>query len=1016
MLHLAAVVAGAPPDRGGRCRSRATGLVAAFVVLVGALLPATAVRAEAQERVVVGTVTDARTLQPLAGAQVQVVGTNVGALSDARGRFRLEGLAGDQVTLRVVMLGRRPLDLPVRVGDTNVRVVLEEQAVALDELVVTGTAGGTQRRALGNSVAKIDAAEAVRLAAPPTTAALINARAPGVVMTAGTGMIGAGPRIRIRGAASYSLNDQPLIYVDGVRVNNQVASGLAVQGFGSGVVSRLNDINPDDIESIEIIKGPAAATLYGTEASNGVIQIITKRGAISERPRFTLNVRQGANWFSNPEGRVPVTYWRNPQTGEILSQNIVAQENARGTPIFKTGHLQGYHLDVSGGGQALRYYVGVDYDYNQGIEPTNSQKKFSGRTNLLVNAGESLDIATSLGLTSSLTNLVNEAGAGGIWFSTFFNTPELRNTPRRGFLFIPPEAVWAVQQPKQNVTRFTGSVQLNHRPFSWFSHRLTAGIDWTMEQDENLVERITDPEIAQFYSVAAQAGSKFIRTRAINYGTFDWSGSVDVGLTENLRSQTSVGAQFYRNFVHAVAAQGTNFPAPGLKVVDALAQTFGGDAYQENVTVGTFIQQQFGWRDRLFLTAAVRADDNSAFGENFNLVYYPKVSGSWVINEEPFWRWDFVDALKLRAAYGQSGQQPETFAALQSFQPVTAGNGGAAITPQFIGNPDLAPERGAEVELGFEAGLLDDRLGIDFTWYDQRTRDAILLRDVAPSLGFPGSQFVNLGAISNTGFEVALRGTPVRRRNLDWDVTFSFSNNESEVRDLGGEEFIVIGSQRHHLGFPVAGWFREVVVSAELDANGRAINVMCDGGRPAREGGPPALTGGSPVPCAQAPRLYLGRASPKYEGAVSTTLTLFDRVRLYGLVDYKTGHKAFDNNTRARCQVFLNCIETADPFNHDPKIVAQMQSPGTLVDFIINDASYARLREISGTYSIPERFLSRFGADRASLTLAARNVALWTKWTGLDPEGFFTTQLHTRLEQDNAPQLMSFVATLNVSF
>jgi len=959
---------------------------------------------------------DARTLQPVVGAQVVVVGTTLGTLTDASGRFRVENVPGTEVTLQLLMLGKRDASATVRVGDLSVRITMEDQAITLDELVVTGTAGGTQRRALGNSVAKIDASSIVEVAPIQTMAGLINARAPGVVVTPGTGMVGSGPRIRIRGAASYSLSDQPLIYVDGVRVNNQVASGLSIQGFGSGVVSRLNDINPDDIESIEIIKGPAAATLYGTEASNGVIQILTKKGVHSDRPRFTMSVRQGANWFSNPQGRVPVTYWRNPQTGEILSQNIVQQEKDRGFDIFRTGRMQGYHISASGGGTNVRYYTSVDYDFDQGIEPNNSQKRFSTRTNLNFTATDKLEVNTSLGLVDQRTNLAWEAGAGGIWFSTFFNTPALRDTPRRGFLFIPPEAAWAVQQPKQDVTRFTGSLQLNHQPFEWFAQRLAVGLDWTLEKDESLVERITDPEVAQFYSAAAQMGSKFIRNWAVSFTTFDWNGTATFKPTESLSSNTSAGAQYYRRFAQAVAASGTEFPAPALKTVDALAQTFGGDVYVENVTVGVYLQQQVGWKDRFFLTGAVRADDNSAFGENFELVYYPKISASWVITEEPFWRWNFMEAMKLRFAYGASGQQPATFAALQSYQPVTGGSGGGVVSPQFIGNPDLAPERGEEVELGFEAGLLEDRLGVDFTWYHQKTRDAILLKQVAPSFGFPGSQFVNLGAIKNAGVELSLRGTPLKRPGLNWDLQFTYSQNESEVLDLGGEEFIIIGSQRHHLGLPVAGWFREKVVSAEVNAAGVAVNVMCDGGRPARPGGPPVFLGGDPVPCAGAPRLYLGRASPKYEGAVSTTLTLFDRLRLYALVDYKAGHKAYDNNTRARCQIFRNCLETIEPEKYDPVIVAQMQSPGTLVDFIINDASFAKLREVSLAYTMPETLMRRIGAERGSVSLGARNLYTWTRWTGLDPEAFFVSNLHTRLEQDNTPQLMAFVTTFNVTF
>ncbi|MGH7458573.1 MAG: SusC/RagA family TonB-linked outer membrane protein, partial [Longimicrobiaceae bacterium] len=899
---------------------------------------------------------------------------------------------------------------------TDLRIALSETAIELDEVVVTGTAGAVERRSIGNAVSTIDAAAVMDIAPIPTTASLLNGRVPGVILQAGSGMIGSGPRIRIRGASSFSLSDQPLIYVDGIRVNNEISSGLTVQGFGSGVVSRLNDINPNDIESIEVIKGPAAATLYGTEASNGVIQIITKKGIPSEEPRFDFTMRQGATWFANAAERIPVTYWRNPGTGEVLSQNIVQQEIDRGTPIFSTGHLQGYSLNVSGGSGVFRYYVGIDYNDDEGVEPTNYQQRFSGRTNLSVTASDKLDLTASVGLTDSNTGLVFEAGAGGIWFSTVFNTPALRETPRRGFLFNPPETIWPVFSPRQNIDRFTGSLQVNHRPFEWFSQRLSVGTDLTHEQDESIVERITDPFLQQFYGAGTIAGSKFIRTRDVQYGTFDYSGTFQFPLRPDLQSSTAVGAQYYRRFVQAVSASGNNFPAPDLRTVDALAQTFGGDLFFENSTVGVFAQQQFSWKNRLFLTAALRADDNSAFGENFDLVYYPKVSGSWVISEEPFWNLGLVNTLRLRAAYGQSGQQPTTFAALQTFQPVTAGDGGSVVTPQFLGNPDLAPERGEEIELGFETSLLNERVGVEFTWYNQKTTDAILLRDVAPSLGFPGAQFVNLGSLRNNGFEVAVTGLAVDTRRAAWDLTLNLSSNESEVLDLGGEEFITIGSQRHQVGFPVAAWFREKVVSADLDANGRAINLMCDGGRAETEGGPPVLLGGPAVPCDQAPRLFLGRSSPKWEGALSSTLTLFDRVRLYGLIDFKRGHKYWDNNLRARCQILLTCLENIHPERFDPALIAEMQSSARFVSFVINDAGFAKLREVSLAYALPDEWVQPFGASRASISVAGRNLHTWTDWTGVDPESFFTSNLHTRLEQNTTPQLRQFLATINVSF
>ncbi len=1025
-------------DEPGRVHKAVILLACTALVALPALL-------EAQEGVIAGTVTDARTQRPLTGAQVVIVGGQRGTLTDMAGRFRIGGLTGQTAQVQIVIIGYRTTTRAVSVGDTNVRMQLEESAVELDEIVVTGTAGAVQKRSIGNTVTRIDAAGVVETAPVLNVGSLLNGRAPGVVIQPGTGMIGAGPRVRIRGTNSFSLNDQPLIYIDGVRTNNEVSSGITIQAFGSSVISRLNDINPDDIESIEIIKGPAAATLYGTEAANGVIQIITRKGRPGDRPGFNLTVRQGTSWFMNPEGRIPTTWARDPTTQQIFEFNIVENENkgapgralceqnlaqsidpsVKCGPIFKNGQVQGYSGNLSGGTDVVRYYLALDYDREEGVEPVNKLWRFSGRANVSVAPNSKLDLNASLGVTNSRTNLALEAGAGGIWFSTFFNNPNLKDTPRRGFLFNPPEAIWNYIDELQEVSRVTGSLQVNHRPFGWFSHRLALGLDLTNENDEELVERQVDPYMSNFFVGDQLLGSKFERRRGVNYTTVDYSGTVNRRVTSDISSRTSFGAQYYRKFIDVASAFGRQFPAPELKTISATAITTGFDDYVENATVGVYGEQQFSWKDRLFATAALRADDNSAFGQDFDLVYYPKVSLSWVINEEPFFRLPLVSTLKLRGAYGQSGQQPDNFAALRTFQPITTGAGTPAVTAQFLGNPSLGPERGTEIELGFEAGLLRERLGIDFTFYHQKTEDAILLKDVAPSFGFPGNIFVNAGEIKNQGLELQLKALAVQRRNVDVDLVFNLSTNDNEVVRLSGDApeacsgqqrfttsacFITLGSQRHQIGYPVGAWFRERVLTARLDAAGRATPELCDDGF----GGTTACldANGNLI----APRVYLGPASAKWEGSFSPTITLFDRLRLYGQIDFKGGHKHFDNNLRVRCQIFFICRENLVPQEYDPAVIAEMQSNARFISFVINDASFARLREVSASYTVPDRWANKVGARRATVSIAARNLHTWTQWTGLDPEAYFLVNLHARLEQDNTPQLAQFITTINFNF
>jgi TonB-linked SusC/RagA family outer membrane protein len=988
----------------------------AFARTVLALIPfvfTPVLAANAQSGTVSGVVID-RTLTPLPNAQVTVRGTQLGTQTDASGRFRISGISGSDAVLDIRRLGYKATSITASVG-TEARVSMEPASISLDAVVVTGQPGSTAKRTLGVDIAQIDASSITAKAPINNVQNLINGRAPGVTILQNSGVIGSGATVRIRGVSSFALSNQPLIYVDGIRVDNAQGTGPSNQAFGGSTTTRWNDFNPDDIESIEIVKGPAAATLYGTEAANGVIQIITKRGT-QGKPAWDVTIRGGTNQFANQESRIFTNYGPNPVTGAIESINMAQRESAAGNPVFKTGHMQSYDLGVGGGSPGFRYRVSGNYKRDGGVTPTNLLKNYGGRANFTLNPTDKLQVESNLGYVTGRTDLAIEAGYGGTTWTTYYARPDrLTNAagnplPNRGFYSATPEAYYKQYQLFQDINRFTGSVQITHSPLSWFSHHLTIGTDQGMEYNEDLSAVHNDPNFSYFFGSDADSGYKSVFTRQNSLSSATYVGTAKTILM-GLSTATSVGVDFFRRNTKYVSAYGEDFPGPGLTALSSTTSArTGSETSVQNNTVGVYAQEQLGFRDRLFLTAGVRSDNNSSFGSNFKRVYYPKVSASWVVSEEPFLRVPFANTLKLRAAYGQTGQAPLPYSAVPFFSATTGPGGSAAVTPSSRGNPDLGPERGYETELGLDAGFLNDRAGIEFTHFTGGTRNALLDRPVAPSSGYPGTQLVNAGKLTKHGDEIMIRATPIAGDRTSWDLTFSAASNHTKVVDLGGAPFLDSPSLyiRHTVGYPVGGWWEKRVVGATIDpTTGNATSVLCD----------PGPSGGAPILCDNAPVLFLGSTTPTSEGAFTSTLSFFSNFSIYTLIDFKGGYKKLDGNRRVRCHIFIECRENFFPKEFSPAIVGAITSRNYVSD-LINDASYTKLREISISYNLPGSFASRLGAARASVSIAGRNLHTWTNYQGLEPEASFQggSRGFGQWEQDVTPQLRSFVGTLRLNF
>jgi TonB-linked SusC/RagA family outer membrane protein len=982
---------------GGRMRSFASLAVTLLLVLPHIV---------AAQGTVSGTVRDQVTGNPIESAQVYLEDLDLGALTRADGAYVLLNVPVGTHTLAVQSLGYRTVSASVTVaaGQAVVHnVLLSQQALQLDEVVVTGTASASRVREIGNSVAVVDA-QVAELQPILNVSDLLRGRVAGVVVQQGSGDAGTASTIKIRGSSTMRLvNDGPLIYIDGVRVNNQMESGTRD-------VSRIDDLDPAMIESMEVIKGPAAATLYGTEAANGVINIRTKGGGVGEA-QWNFTIRQGAQWFRDPAGHSPTNWGVNPTSGQIESLNIL-ENQAESDLMFRNAHTQYYGIDVSGGTDAFQYFIAGSAASDEGVTRNSWAKKYNGRVNVVAQPNDELTISANAGIGLTRLRLPDDYP----YEDAVYGDPTRLGAgdARRGYRTATPESRIEKDLDLHEANRMTAGLTATHTPFEWFTHRLTFGLDVT-DQLEDQLDNFLSPEFAQFYSTNAALGARSLQRESVLYSTFDYAASAIRDLTATFRSTTSVGFQVYTKSVENVSADGERFPALGLASVSAAGIRSGADDLVENNTVGVYVQEQIGWRDRFFLTGAIRADDNSSFGENFDLVYYPKVSASWVVSEEDFWGLDFVSSFRLRAAYGESGQQPDAFDALRSFTTRASPSGSATLRPDSPGNSELGPERGVEIEAGFDASLFSGRLAIDFTYYDQTTKDAIVGRNVAPSTGFTQEQFVNIGQINNRGVELGLNARVIETPSFGWDVNANASTNRNRVEDLGLDGFLQLGwTTRHAEGFPVGSLFAPKVIFAEYEAGTDQINrdtMRCDDGN------------GQPVECDPDAWIYQGHPDPNLEVSFGSSFSIGDRVTLDALVQGKIGQSKYDLQAWWRYAAYQQTHLNLFPREYDINDVAEAQY-GASGEFAlwVNEASFVRFRELSLTYRLPDAWVQKVGTTRGSLSLAARNLGMiWTNWQEwphhdpevLDPSNTFTGNREPQ-EDSGIPPLTSMTITVRL--
>ena len=1006
-----------------RHRYLLVGLLTACFLLWGTT-PATA-----QERTYTlsGEIIDGETGGPLPGANVSIRGTRFGTIASPEGTFSFTArLAPGAYEVRYTFVGFRTERQTVTLGEAD-EVVLETiemnpDILGIDEVVVTGTGLPTERRELGNAIATIDARDLEDSPSVSLDRAL-QGRIAGAQVQQNSGNPAGGISVRLRGTSTVLGDAQPLYIVDGVIINNDSPELLLL---GGGAQNRLVDINPQDIERIEVVKGAAAAALYGSRANNGVIEIFTKRGQQgAPRIAFTSRVQTEA-----VRRTLDVNMARN-EDGAFIDNagNVLPEDGGRfdfQDFIFQRAWGTEQNLSISGGSETTTYAISGGHFVNQGIVDGNDFRRLNGRVRLEQRLADWATLSGSASFARSTTTDIPNGGLNsnygaltGFIFgpNTFDPRPnELGQFPNAGVLANPLE----VQQRydfDQSTNRFLGSARLNLTPTDNLSISYVLGLDESEQSATAFIPRGTSaPGLGEGFTRRAE--------RSVLQVNNDLNIQYRTALSPAIESTTLLGGTLQYDETTVFSAESQTLSPVSRVVQSGTTSRVFGESRGERAIAGLFVQQKLGFGERLFLTGALRMDASSVFGEDERLQFYPKTSAAYVISDEAFWQntslGRTLEHFKLRSSIGWSGGLTAIgpFDRFTNFGPQSyIGQPGLQPSAQ-LGALDVRPERQREVEVGIDAGLFDRRLSIEATYYNQNTTDLLLNRSVAPTSGFL-NRLQNIGTLRNEGLELMIMAVPVNRENLRWTSTFIFDTNRNEVSGI--EEDVLIFPDSFGLtgavnGEPIGVFFGSAF---ERDANGNVLdrngNILqrdSDGLYRLATGTPQEA--GDGVPAQAVGNQIIGDPTPDFTASWTNEFEIAQNLRLRAQIDAVYGQDVFNFTRRLAA---LSAFGTLKDYQRELEGDLPAGYTGSafgIFEHWVEDGSFIKLRELSLSYTL---FPSQLPVESIRLNVAARNLFSIDTYSGYDPEvnvgGQRTTTRNFDFVEVPIPRSFSLGATLN---
>ncbi|MEI9934331.1 MAG: TonB-dependent receptor [Ferruginibacter sp.] len=1037
----------------------------------------------AQENTTIsGKVLDAKNNLPLEGATIQIQGSTNTVTTNFNGEFKLQTFKKLPFPIFVSFTGYETKEIPLTDSNTNVIITLKQTNNQLGEVVVVGY--GTQtRKSLVGSLSKIKAEEVKQIPVASFDAQL-QGKAAGVQVNSQSGTPGEGVRIRVRGSTSINAGNDPLYIVDGVFINSNTlsnpdattANGKAGPvNLGEKSTSALADISPADIESIEILKDAEATAIYGSRGANGVVIITTKHSnGFNSKAKVSFGVSEGlaaeqksrlwkvatgpehaiiANetWINSgidqpslnqnasnePFQRAPNGTW-NPGNATYRGNpsDQGSYSDTRMNEVLRTAVLQNYDLSVQGGSASSRYYIGGSYTNQQAVlKPANFT-----RASLKANFDSKINDKVSVGInnlfsSSFRTQLRDGNGPDAGIFQSALQTPSYLPTndsagnPLRWANFDNTQVL--VDNPAQWTTslRYIGNIYIDAEILPKVKFHSSFGLDY-----DNYHEW-------EYYNTKTQIGSQFNGEAKDNIiQQSDWVNEQTLSYNTTISAKGNfgvlIGNTVQANTWTANYLAGTGFPSNAYTLISAASNITGGQDASKNALTSFFSRVSYNYDKKYYIEATARADGSSKFGADHRWGYFPAVGAAWIIKEEKFLKnVNAISNLKLRVSYGVSGNQNgiKDFASQglwtgSASYPNNPSSGDQAGTaPLQLANPNLKWESTSQFNVGFDLGLLKDRIALEVDIYSKITNDALLNLPVPSSTGYT-TQLSNAGKISNKGYEVGINTVNIATKDFKWSTNFNISGNINKILQLTTPITFysrnwLIDAQGYSM---YSFWlYKQLYVDPQT---GNAVFQTANGKTSYSPTYSPNVTLGNDD------RVIMGNAMPKFFGGITNSFS-YKGFDLNVFFSFQYGNQILNYNRflgdkqGQPSSGFAGRFITEDQmarWTHVGQItdVPRVTSVGNnyLVEQnsrFLEDGSFLRLKTLSIGYTLPEKISSRIKLEKLRVYVQGTNLWLLTNYTGPDPEISVNQGNNGNapgLDQGTPPQPRSIQFGINATF